>query len=136
MAEFKDERFCIPPGLTAVQIKQVCVQLYRMLAKRDLGSMVHDFAKRMSLTPSAVKISNSKARWGSCSVRRNLNFSWRLIMADDEVIEYIIVHELAHIAELNHSTRFWSIVESAIPDYKAREKRLKELYEKLCAENW
>lgn len=133
---FDDKRFYIPPDLTPEQIKHACVQIYRMLAKHDLTNKVFDFAKQMSVTPAAVKINGAKTRWGSCSGKKSLNFSWRLIMADNDVIDYVVVHELAHITEMNHSVRFWAIVERFLPDYKARQKQLKELQKKLSAEDW
>ncbi|MCL2082717.1 MAG: M48 family metallopeptidase [Oscillospiraceae bacterium] len=133
---FDDERFYMPPDLDSDQIKYACVQIYRLLAKRDLSRKVLDFANQMSVTPIAVKINGAKTRWGSCSSKKSLNFSWRLIMADDDVIDYVVVHELAHITAMNHSERFWAIVESVLPDYKERQKRLKELQKKLSAEDW
>ena len=133
---FDDERFYMPPGLDPEQIKYVCIQIYRMLAKRDLTEKVVGFAKRMSVMPIAVKINGAKTRWGSCSAKKSLNFSWRLIMAGDDVIDYVIVHELAHISEMNHSDRFWTIVEGVLPDYRERSEKLKELQHRLGGEDW
>lgn len=135
---FDNERntFYMPPNLNTEQIKYTCVQIYRMLAKRDLTNKVIDFAKIMKVTPLAVKVNGAKSRWGSCSNLRSLNFSWRLIMADDDVIDYVVVHELAHITEMNHSARFWAIVESVLPDYRERQERLKELQRRLNNEDW
>ena len=126
----------MPPGLTPEQIKYGCVQIYRMIAKRELTTRTLDYAKRIAATPAAVKISNAKTRWGSCSARKCINYSWRLIMADDDVIDYVVVHELAHIIEMNHSKRFWTIVESILPDYKVRKPRLRELQLRLGGEDW
>jgi hypothetical protein len=128
--------FYIPANLQTEQIKSACVRIYRILAKSDLTVKVYDYAKKMSVIPNAVKINGANTRWGSCSAKRSLNFSWRLIMADDEVIDYVVVHELAHIIEMNHSARFWAVVERIIPDYRRRKKKLKELQKKLNAENW
>jgi len=133
---FDDECFYMPPDLDSEQIKHACVRIYRMLAKRDLTNKVLNFAKQMSVTPIAVKINGAKTRWGSCSGKKSLNFSWRLIMAEDAVVDYVVVHELAHITEMNHSARFWAIVENVLPDYKERQKRLKELQKKLSTEDW
>jgi hypothetical protein len=72
---FDDERFHMPPDLDSEQIKYTCVRIYRMLAKRDLTAKVQDFAKQMSVTPTAVKINGAKTQWGSCSNKKNLNFS-------------------------------------------------------------
>jgi predicted metal-dependent hydrolase len=88
----------------------------------------------MSVVPTAVKITNAVTRWGSCNSKRAVNFSWRLILADNGCIDYVIIHELAHIKELNHSPRFWAIVAEYCPDYKACRERLKTLAEKLIAE--
>jgi predicted metal-dependent hydrolase len=135
-AGFGDERFYMPPGLSPEQIKSACVLTYRMLAKRDLTQKAREFAGRMNVTPASVKINGAACRWGSCSSRKNINFSWRLIMAGDDVIDYVVVHELAHLTEMNHSDRFWSIVESVLPDYRRRIARLKELQQRLSRENW
>ena len=133
---FDDESFYMPPGLSQEQIKNACVQIYRLLAKRDLTGKVMEFSKKMSAKPIAVKISAAKTRWGSCSGKKSINFSWRLIMADEDVIDYVVIHELAHIAEMNHSDKFWAIVENILPDYKQRQKRLKEMQHRLSGENW
>lgn len=133
---FDGENFFVPRDLSPEQIKHACVQVYRMLAKRDLTEKTLAFAKQMSVMPSAVKVNGAKARWGSCSAKKGLNFSWRLIMAEDAVIDYVVVHELAHITEMNHSQRFWAIVESVLPDYRERKSHLKELQKRLGGEDW
>ena len=133
---FDDTSFYMPPDLTSEQIKAACVQIYRMLTKRDLTGNTLDYAKRMNVTPTAVKINGANTRWGSCSAKKSINYSWRLIMADDVVIDYVVVHELAHLTEMNHSKKFWEIVKNILPDYKRRQARLKELQKKLNTENW
>jgi len=133
---FDDAVFYIPPGLPPGRIKAACVIIYRMLAKRDLTIKALDFAERMGKKPAAVKITGAKTRWGSCSSKKSINFSWRLIMADDDVIDYVVVHELAHLTEMNHSDRFWAIVEGVLPDFRKRKKRLRELQKRLAAEDW
>ena len=134
--DFDDERFYMPSGLAEGEIKKACIKAYKMVAKRDLTEKTDYFAQQLSVAPTAVKINSAKSRWGSCSAKKSINYSWRLIMADDEVIDYVVVHELAHILELNHSNRFWAIVESIIPDYRERKKRLKELQHRLGGEDW
>ena len=133
---FDGAAFYMPADMMPERIKLACVQIYRLLAKRDLTIKAYDFAKQMNLTPSGVKINNAKSRWGSCSAKSSINFSWRLIMADDDVIDYVVVHELAHLAELNHSKSFWEVVEEVLPDYKGRKARLRELQNRLVNENW
>jgi hypothetical protein len=136
LAGFDDEAFYMPQGLPPERIKSVCIQLYKMLAKAYISNRVAVFAAEMGATPSAVKINSATKRWGSCSARGSLNFSWRLIMADDGIIDYVVVHELAHLTELNHSVRFWAIVESVLPDYRERRVKLRELQQRLSSEDW
>ena len=133
---FDGERFLMPAHLAPGQIKSACVQIYRMLAKNELTKKTLGFAKRMGVAPSSIKINGATARWGSCSAKKSINFSWRLIMADDDVIDYVVVHELAHLTEMNHSKMFWAIVENMLPDYKQRQSRLRELQRRLAGEDW
>ena len=135
-AGFDGERFYLPPYLTPEQVKSTVVQIYRRLAKLHLTERVPHFAGLMDVSPTIIKINGAKTRWGSCSAKKSLNFSWRLVMADDAVIDYVVVHELAHITEMNHSARFWAVVAGILPDYKARQKRLKDLQRRLDAEEW
>jgi hypothetical protein len=136
MIGFDGACFYMPPGLPPGQIKAVCIQLYKKLAKRDLTERTSEFAERLSVEPKAVKISNAKTLWGSCSAKKNINYSWRIIMAEEEVVDYLIVHELAHLLELNHSEKFWSIVENILPEYKTSRTKLRALQKKLSYEDW
>ena len=135
-AGFDGKCFYMPHGLNHAQIKDVCVKTYRRLAKIHMVNIAAIFALQMDVVPSSVKINGAKTRWGSCSSKKNLNFSWRLVMADNDVIEYVVVHELAHLLQMNHSEKFWAIVKSVLPDYKQRQKRLKALQKRLAAEDW
>lgn len=72
-----------------------------------------------------INIKNQKTRWGSCSRKGNLNFNYRMLFLDKDVQDYIIVHELCHLKEFNHSKNFWSLVSQVIPDYKNMRNRLK-----------
>lgn len=75
-----------------------------------------------------ICIKNHKSRWGSCSKKGNLNFNYKIIHLPVELAEYIVVHELCHLKELNHSSRFWALVARAVPDYKERRKKLKAVF--------
>jgi predicted metal-dependent hydrolase len=98
---------------------------YKEEAKRLIGEQLLYYSSISGLKYKGVKISNASKRWGSCSGKGNLNFSWRLIMAPLSVFDYVIVHELVHIQEHNHSKRFWKKVEEIMPDYKMSRKWLK-----------
>lgn len=133
---FDDAYFCVPPDLCADSIKYACVQIYKLVAKQIFTNKTINFAKQMGVMPAAVKINSAKTRWGSCSAQKNVNYSWRLVMAEDDVIDYVVVHELAHLAEMNHSDKFWAIVARILPDYKVRQERLKILQQRLGNEDW
>lgn len=85
------------------------------------------FAARMGVNYGRITIREQKTRWGSCSSAGNLNFNWRLVLMPPEILDYVVVHELAHRKEMNHSSKFWAIVEQEMPDYQERKQRLKEL---------
>lgn len=95
-------------------------------AKAVLAKRVEFFAKKMGVCYSSIKITGAKTRWGSCSAKNNLNFAWRLIMCPLEVIDYIVVHELSHVAHKNHGPDFWASVQTVLPDYKKRRAWLKD----------
>ena len=78
---------------------------------------------------NSVRIKNTKSRWGSCSTKKNLNFNYKLIFLPKELADYVIVHELCHLKQFNHSRAFWELVSKAIPDYK--ELRIKLLNDYL-----
>ncbi|MFT3952196.1 MAG: SprT family zinc-dependent metalloprotease [Oscillospiraceae bacterium] len=128
--------FFLPPNLPAERVKLAVIQIYKLLAKRFLTERVAHFQKIMGVTVANLKINSAKTRWGSMSANKNVNFSWRLILAPDEIIDLVVVHELAHIKQMNHSDKFWTQVEAILPDWRERQKRLKELSRMINAQNW
>ena len=104
---------------------------YRARAREILEDRVEHFALRMGLTCRSVRITDAKERWGSCNAAGSLNFAWRLVMAPPPVIDYVIVHELAHLVEMNHSRRFWERLGRVLPDYAKRRKWLRENEQRL-----
>lgn len=95
-------------------------------AKRIFPERTAYFALRMGVYYGRITIREQKTRWGSCSSKGNLNFNWKLVLLAPELLDYVVVHELAHRREMNHSKDFWKIVEAELPDYRERRRRLKE----------
>ncbi|MBR3622791.1 MAG: M48 family metallopeptidase [Selenomonadaceae bacterium] len=95
-------------------------------AARILTERIKRYAMATHLIPSRTKLSDAATRWGSCSTRKSINLSWRLIFCPMSVIDYVVVHELCHIAHMNHSAAFWQKVESVLPEYKKERAWLKE----------
>lgn len=102
------------------------LRTYRTQAKQLISSRVQYYAGRMLLRPSAIKVNGARRRWGSCSHRGSLNFSFRLIFAPLAVIDYVVVHELAHMRHLNHSRAFWDCVATVLPDFRNHHRWLRE----------
>ena len=92
------------------------------------------FAKQIGVTYGKITIRNQKTRWGSCSSKGNLNFNCLLMLTPPEVIDYVVVHELCHRKEMNHSDAFWKEVETVLPDYREQKRWLKENGWKLMEE--
>lgn len=104
-------------------------QLQKWLVNEAEAALFHQVrirAKQMGAKPSGMAIRNQRTRWGSCSTRGTLSFNWRLIMAPPEVLDYVVVHELAHMTEHNHSKAFWILVGQYCPDYQACRNWLKQ----------
>ena len=99
---------------------------YRGEARRIIAQRVREYAATLGVAYSRLTIRDGRSRWGSCSSLGGLNFSWRLILAPPEVLDYVVIHELAHLRELNHSPRFWAIVAAHCPDYRTQQRWLKE----------
>lgn len=100
--------------------------LYRRKAREAFAEAAERYAVRMGVEFGRIEVRNQRTRWGSCSSKGTLSLNWRLVMAPPAVLEYVVVHELAHLEEPNHSPAFWSIVERWVPDYEDRRTWLRE----------
>lgn len=114
--------------LTPEQLKALARQ-----AKLDLGQRTADFAKAMGVSCGRITIRAQHTRWGSCSGKGNLNFNCLLMLAPEDVRDYVVVHELCHLKQMNHSPQFWAEVEKILPDYRAQRKWLKDHGSELLA---
>jgi predicted metal-dependent hydrolase len=106
--------------------RQVFERWYRAQARQILTERVELYARQYGFQYTKIGITSARTRWGSCSATGALNFSWRLILAPPEAVDYVVVHELAHTVLHNHSKRFWKKVETILPDYKERRKWLRK----------
>jgi len=121
---FDGNRFILFPG-AAASGKESLRTWYQQAASSFMPERVSAYEGIMGCNSRSVRISRARSRWGSCSADNRLAFSWRLMMAPPPVIDYVVVHELAHIREKNHSPRFWSLVEKICPDYRNQRRWLR-----------
>jgi len=98
----------------------------RARAREIISARVAHWAALLGLEYKKIFIKNQRSMWGSCSGRGNLNFNWRLAAAAPEALDYVVIHELCHLREMNHSKKFWAHVAAACPDYKARRRWLRD----------
>lgn len=115
------EKRASQPRRSNKEIERLAIQ-----AKEVLPQKVAFYAGKMGVSYGRITIRNQKTRWGSCSSKGNLNFNCLLMLTPEEVQDYVVVHELCHRKEMNHSANFWKEVEKILPDYKERRKWLKE----------
>ena len=115
----------LPDPADVAAVRRKLEQWYRAEAQRHFLQRLAHYAGRMGLALPSLALSGARSRWGSCNSRGEIRLSWRLIQAPISQIDYVVVHELAHIRELNHSPRFWSIVREYLPHYEAAHRALK-----------
>ncbi len=106
--------------------KELFQRFYKNEAKKVVCKMVEESARRWKDRYERCRITSAKRRWGSCSSKKNLNFTYRLVLLPLDLIEYVVIHELCHLTHMNHSASFWRLVETRMPDFRQREKRLRE----------
>lgn len=118
--------FLYVPQHLASSIKDHLISWYKEQAAAIISKRVEYYSALTGLRHNGIRLSNAKTKWGSCSGKNILTFVWRLVMAPLSVIDYVIVHELAHLAVKNHSKKFWHKVQCILPDYKKARHWLKQ----------
>lgn len=108
------------------QIKKMIDKMYYMIAEKEVESAMEKTRKMVGLAPEEYKIKKIKYAWGTCSSRKVITINQNLMMYSRKAIEYVILHEICHLKYMNHSKKFWEMVESYMPDYKEAEKELKK----------
>lgn len=120
----------IHPDLTEKKKEKELRKFFKDWCFRNMKEKLHErvafWAEKMQVTYNTIRIKDVKGHWGSCSSKKNLNFNYRISLLPIEGIDYIIIHELSHLTEMNHSRRFWDIVERYMPDYKSVRASLKK----------
>jgi len=123
----KDGYFCLLSNNgSAPNADTAFKKFYRDKGKRKIPVRVAHFQDRMGVEANAVKIMELKNRWASCTPEGNLNFHWKCMMAPSSVLDYIVVHELAHLIHPNHTQAFWNEVDKTMPDYADRKEWLRQ----------
>ncbi len=117
---------CLQPNNHALVSRKV-IQWYKKQAASDFSRRLEILATKLGVATPPLTLSNAQSRWGSCNSRSEVRLSWRLLQAPPHIINYVICHELAHLKQMNHSAKFYAVLESLFPNYKAAEKELKAL---------
>ncbi len=124
--EVLNNSILIPQKTDKEKISSAIISFYKKKAKDILNKRLLYMQSILKIKSKGFKISNSKGRWGSCSSNGIITLNWRAVMVNPACIDYIIVHELCHLVEMNHSKRFWTLVETFLPNYNEQRQTLKE----------
>ncbi len=121
-AKREGERLLLPTANPSAALESWC----RREARSELSARVARWAPAVGVVPAGLKINGARTRWGSCTARNSLNFSWRLLLCPAGQVDYVVVHELCHILQKNHSPNFWALVEGVLPDFRTRRESLQK----------
>ncbi|MFB5197198.1 M48 family metallopeptidase [Neobacillus sp. KR4-4] len=110
--------------LEDAKIKQALKRFYYQECKKLVERSIRSYQKHFNTKPRSIRISDNNSNWGTCDSRKQLTFNWKLAMAPQQVIDYVVVHEMCHMVHLNHDRSFWRLVGKILPDYEERENWL------------
>jgi len=130
--QFVEEKLHLWTTATA-NANQVLEKALREKARQVFSERLAHYAPLLGVTAPPLRLSSARTRWGSCSHHGGISLNWRLILMPLPVLDYVVCHELAHLKEMNHSPRFWSVVEQLCPDWKARRLELRHLGRAVAA---
>jgi predicted metal-dependent hydrolase len=127
---FANDRFTVEvqladEGEQPALVKKALDKWYRQQAEAEISKATARWSPVVGKAPSSLRTRNQKARWGSCSRKGSINLNWRLVLLPPELLDYVVVHELCHLKQPDHSVRFWSLVGQIMPDFKQLRKRLR-----------
>ncbi len=122
---FSDDSFLVPSNHLH-RARDLFIKWYKAKALERFQERVIELGKKLNLMPRGLRLMTARTQWGSCSPDNRLSFNWKLLMADEGCIDYVVAHELLHLRERNHSRKFWSALESFMPDYRSRKAWLDE----------
>lgn len=121
---------CVPVGGGSTcqreLVKNALASWYHKQAAVVLAERVAVYAPQVGVSVPTIRITNARKRWGSCGINGRLNFPWRLVMAPVPIVDYVVVHELCHLKRRDHSSVFWGLVSSVLPDFRERRRYLRE----------
>lgn len=121
----RTDRLCVPRTLLP-DIENRLKRWYMVEAQKEIHARCMWFSMITGYTPVSIRITDARQRWGSCTHNGGINFSWRLVQAPLEIVDYVIIHEFVHLRQPDHSKKFWAKVKEIMPDYERRRKWLSE----------
>ena len=124
--EARELQVGVTPGLSEWQLKERIKLWFQAEAKRLFVERLDFYAPQLDVRYSALTLSSAGTRWGSCTIGGSIRLNWRLVHYALPLLDYVVVHELAHLREMNHSPRFWAVVRSVIPDYETSREQLRQ----------
>lgn len=126
-ATILEDMFVVPQKVTEIsQLKEAMKKFVLEKAKNNLPAIMSQIGSKIGICPAGVRVKSLKSKWGSCDSNKMITFNSRLIQLEPKLIEYVVIHELCHVVELNHSEKFWKTLEQFIPDWSERRSSLKK----------